>query len=101
LTYPACCASPATWKSSSAAAASAPPVAKPCSPRAISSHASDCATANSALDTTIPASAASSTGRRPISSDSRPNSSSELRTPMQYTAKTSVSRNVEKPHCSW
>ena len=75
-------------RSSSAAAAalSARPVARPWMPRATNSHAVESASANNTLVAISVPSEASRTGRRPISSDSRPARRREASTPKAYVA---------------
>jgi hypothetical protein len=55
-------------------------------PRATNSHAVESATANRRVVAISVPSAASSTGRRPISSERRPASRSEASTPKAYVA---------------
>ena len=55
-------------------------------PRATNSHAVESASANSTVVAISVPSAASSTGRRPISSERRPASSSAASTPNAYVA---------------
>jgi hypothetical protein len=77
------------------------PVATPCTTRAVSSTATFPATRNSSRATASRVTAAASTGRRPMWSESAPNTSSELSSPKTNIAKISVSVAAEKPHIRW
>jgi hypothetical protein len=71
-------------------APAAAPVDRPCTIRATSSCGTPCAVANTTMVATWIASAASSTGRRPTWSDSRPTISSAVSTASAYTPNTTV-----------
>ena len=82
-------------------AATAAPVDRPCTIRAIISSGTPSARTKTSMAAAWTAIAASSTGRRPMWSDSRPTTSSAASTASAYTPNTIVVVIGEKPHSRW
>ena len=82
-------------------AATAAPVDRPCTIRAIISSGTPSARTKTSMAAAWTAIAASSTGRRPMWSDSRPTTSSAASTASAYTRNTIVVVIGEKPHSRW
>ena len=77
------------------------PTPMPCTTRAAISQPTPSATLNNSMDASTSAVATSSTGRRPITSDSEPKTSRLVSTASAYTPNTRVSTPAENRHWCW
>ena len=77
------------------------PPPNPCTARAAISHGSPCAKRNSTVAADTVPIASRIAGRRPVRSDSEPNSSMLASTDTQYTPNTTVTVESSNCHSRW